>query len=328
MPGPPRGTASGGDVGVCCTRSCIRPDRGARLRPRTPAPRPRRHAARAALRSPGGRAGSRRDDVRCRRGPGDGSEPLGEMRHQVHLPRLSPSIARPGPGRGCGGRWWAGSCPAAPPGCSCIPRPARRPGRSTAAAPGRRARPAPQPTRPRRPPQRHVGDRRAAQVVVGESADGPDLRVAAITPPIDSGRSGPRYWSHRLQSIYRMGLNAAPVRFPRRRRAGRAVNEVALWRRLLAELLGSGFLAAVVVGSGIAAQRLSPGATGLELLEAAATAAGLFAIILMSAWCPAAISTRWCPSLMPRSAGWAGATRRPTCPRRWPAASAAPCWRI
>jgi glycerol uptake facilitator-like aquaporin len=55
-----------------------------------------------------------------------------------------------------------------------------------------------------------------------------------------------------------------------------------LWRRLLAELLGSAFLAAVVVGSGIAAQRLSPGQTGLELLEnAAATAAGLFAIILM-----------------------------------------------
>jgi glycerol uptake facilitator-like aquaporin len=57
---------------------------------------------------------------------------------------------------------------------------------------------------------------------------------------------------------------------------------VTLWRRLLAELLGSAFLAAVVVGSGIAAQRLSPGETGLELLEnAAATAAGLFAIILM-----------------------------------------------
>ncbi len=60
------------------------------------------------------------------------------------------------------------------------------------------------------------------------------------------------------------------------------VTDVALWRRLLAELLGSAFLAAVVIGSGIAAQRLSPRATGLELLEnAAATAAGLFAIILM-----------------------------------------------
>src|SRR6516225_10773670 len=61
-----------------------------------------------------------------------------------------------------------------------------------------------------------------------------------------------------------------------------AVSEIALWRRLLAELLGSAFLATVVVGSGIAAQRYSPGNTGLELLEnAAATATGLFAIILM-----------------------------------------------
>ena len=55
-----------------------------------------------------------------------------------------------------------------------------------------------------------------------------------------------------------------------------------LWRRLTAEFLGSAFLAAAVIGSGIAAQRLSPGQTGLQLLEnAAATAAGLFAIILM-----------------------------------------------
>jgi glycerol uptake facilitator-like aquaporin len=55
-----------------------------------------------------------------------------------------------------------------------------------------------------------------------------------------------------------------------------------LARRLLAEFLGSAFLAAVVIGSGIAASRLSPDDTGLALLEnAAATAAGLFAIILM-----------------------------------------------
>ncbi len=60
------------------------------------------------------------------------------------------------------------------------------------------------------------------------------------------------------------------------------MNEPALWRRLLAELLGSAFLAAVVVGSGIAAQHLSPGHVGLELFEnAAATAAGLYALILM-----------------------------------------------
>jgi arsenate reductase len=58
--------------------------------------------------------------------------------------------------------------------------------------------------------------------------------------------------------------------------------EPPLVRRLLAELLGSAFLAAAVVGSGIAAQNLSPGDTGLQLFEnAAATAAGLFAIILM-----------------------------------------------
>jgi glycerol uptake facilitator-like aquaporin len=60
------------------------------------------------------------------------------------------------------------------------------------------------------------------------------------------------------------------------------MREIALWRRLVAELIGSGFLAAVVIGSGIAAQQLSPGNTGLELLEnAAATATGLFALILM-----------------------------------------------
>ncbi|MHB8328784.1 MAG: MIP/aquaporin family protein [Acidimicrobiales bacterium] len=60
------------------------------------------------------------------------------------------------------------------------------------------------------------------------------------------------------------------------------MNDVVLWRRLLAELLGSAFLAAVVIGSGIAAQQLSPGDIGLELFEnAAATAIGLFAIILM-----------------------------------------------
>ena len=55
-----------------------------------------------------------------------------------------------------------------------------------------------------------------------------------------------------------------------------------LRRRLFAEFLGSAFLAALIIGSGIAAQALSPGDVGLQLLEnAAATAAGLFAIILM-----------------------------------------------
>ncbi|MHB8439986.1 MAG: aquaporin, partial [Acidimicrobiales bacterium] len=60
------------------------------------------------------------------------------------------------------------------------------------------------------------------------------------------------------------------------------MTEAALWRRLCAEFLGSAFLAATVIGSGIAAQKLSAGNVGLELFEnAAATAAGLYTIILM-----------------------------------------------
>jgi arsenate reductase len=52
-------------------------------------------------------------------------------------------------------------------------------------------------------------------------------------------------------------------------------------RRLLSEYLGSAFLAAVVIGSGIAASRLSPDG-GVQLLaNAAATAAGLYALILV-----------------------------------------------
>jgi glycerol uptake facilitator-like aquaporin len=64
--------------------------------------------------------------------------------------------------------------------------------------------------------------------------------------------------------------------------AGHVMTGAPLWRRLVAELLGSAFLAAVVIGSGIAAQQLSPGNTGLELLEnALVTGAGLYVIILM-----------------------------------------------
>lgn len=55
-------------------------------------------------------------------------------------------------------------------------------------------------------------------------------------------------------------------------------------RRLAAEFLGSALLAALVVGSGIAAQRLSPTDTGLQLLENAfATALGLPVLILVFA---------------------------------------------
>lgn len=54
-----------------------------------------------------------------------------------------------------------------------------------------------------------------------------------------------------------------------------------LARRALAELMGTALLLMAVIGSGIAAQRLSPSDVGLQLFEnAAATAAALVAIIL------------------------------------------------
>ncbi len=54
-----------------------------------------------------------------------------------------------------------------------------------------------------------------------------------------------------------------------------------LARRAVAEMVGTALLVLAVVGSGIAASRLSPGDIGLQLLEnAVATAAALVAIIL------------------------------------------------
>jgi arsenate reductase len=57
--------------------------------------------------------------------------------------------------------------------------------------------------------------------------------------------------------------------------------ELDLGRRATAEGVGTAFLVAIVVGSGIAAQRLSPGEVGLQLAEnTVATGAGLVALIL------------------------------------------------
>jgi glycerol uptake facilitator-like aquaporin len=53
-----------------------------------------------------------------------------------------------------------------------------------------------------------------------------------------------------------------------------------LARRMLSEAVGTGLLVTVVVGSGIAAQRLSPNDVGLQLLEnSIATAFGLTVLI-------------------------------------------------
>jgi len=55
-----------------------------------------------------------------------------------------------------------------------------------------------------------------------------------------------------------------------------------LWRRAIGEALGTGLLVAIVVGSGIAAQQLSPNDTGLMLLEnSLATTLGLAVLIAM-----------------------------------------------
>lgn len=62
-----------------------------------------------------------------------------------------------------------------------------------------------------------------------------------------------------------------------------AVTGAPLWRRAAAEFLGTGLLVTVVIGSGIAAQRLSTDA-GLQLLEnSIATALGLGVLILLLA---------------------------------------------
>ena len=52
-------------------------------------------------------------------------------------------------------------------------------------------------------------------------------------------------------------------------------------RRLVAEALGSGFLVAAVIGSGIMAERLSPDDVGLQLLENAAATAGVLYVIIV-----------------------------------------------
>ena len=60
------------------------------------------------------------------------------------------------------------------------------------------------------------------------------------------------------------------------------MNKPALARRLLAEFVGTAMLVTVVVGSGIAAQQLSPDDVGLQLLEnSIATALGLAVLIVM-----------------------------------------------
>ncbi|MCB5274974.1 Aquaporin Z [Arthrobacter sp. SO5] len=58
--------------------------------------------------------------------------------------------------------------------------------------------------------------------------------------------------------------------------------QLPLWRRAVAELLGTSLLVMIVVGSGIAAQQLSPNDIGLQLLQnSTATVLGLTVLILV-----------------------------------------------
>ena len=164
------------------------------------------------------------------------------------------------------------------------------PGRSTISA--SRSRP---PRRCRPPPARLAGEglattsQETTDVLLRRAGQGVGRRPRRRAV---GGLHRPAEPTHPAEScarlLHRGRVLRRPGRTGRRRPAGRAatgraaLNDAALWRRLVAEWLGSALLAAVVVGSGIAAQQLRPGRLGLELLEnAAATAAGLYALILM-----------------------------------------------
>ena len=82
-------------------------------------------------------------------------------------------------------------------------------------------------------------------------------------------------------------------------------------RRALAELVGTAFLVAAVIGSEIAASRLSPDDTGLQLLEnSLITGGALIALIL--ALQPVSAAFNPVVTLVERALG-AVSTRMPAC---------------
>ena len=87
-----------------------------------------------------------------------------------------------------------------------------------------------------------------------------------------------------------------------------------LRRRLVAEAIGSAFLLAAVIGSGIMGERLAGGSIGLALLtNALATGAALVALILALGRSRVRTSTRPSRSPTPPRAVFRGAT----CPAIW-----------
>jgi arsenate reductase len=91
--------------------------------------------------------------------------------------------------------------------------------------------------------------------------------LLVIEPPIDTCRCVPPGSSDQLRRL---------------RDQSRSIdNSKSIARAATAEAIGTALLVAVVVGSGIAARRLSPNDAGLQLLEnSIATGAGLVALIL------------------------------------------------
>jgi glycerol uptake facilitator-like aquaporin len=86
---------------------------------------------------------------------------------------------------------------------------------------------------------------------------------------------------------------------------------VTLVRKAIAELVGTAFLVAGVIGSGIAASRLSPDDTGLQLLEnSVATGAVLVALIL--AFQPVSASFNPVVTLVERALGLVSTTTAAT----------------
>src|SRR6478609_720159 len=138
--------------------------------------------------------------------------------------------------------------------------------------------------------QGHRGSRAAPPAVAGRLPRGrrgvrvrPQRRVRPLPahdqpPPEGAARRG----APRPREARGVGLLPPQRRSPRRRRvAPRRRHPMNLARRAGAELVGTAFLVMAVIGSGIAASRLSPHDVGLQLLEnSLVTGAALVALIL------------------------------------------------
>ena len=129
------------------------------------------------------------------------------------------------------------------------------------------------------------------QLSVADRADAGLLHRLHRRRPVPAGvpgRAGRGRVRRRLGPLHPRGRTADARRDHPRHQArlrdlsdGSGLTNHSLARRVAAETVGTGFLVAAVVGSGIAAQRLSPGDVGLQLLaNSIATGTVLVALIL------------------------------------------------